>query len=115
MFKIPITEETGSRRKETIRVQENYEFRIKRNTPSLKIAYRPMSPDNFPMSNSYEIQSVLSYDFQLRKQAGKYFFLLFDDKFFLKSSSKKYHSEFLEKKEGKVSRGESLGRKNSAC
>jgi hypothetical protein len=47
---------------------------LKRIALSLKTAFQPMSPDDFPVLISFDRQLVLSYDFQLRKQEGKSFF-----------------------------------------
>jgi hypothetical protein len=49
-------------------------LKLKRTALSLKTASRPMSPDDFSMLNSDDMQLMLSYDFQIGKQAGKSFF-----------------------------------------
>lgn len=71
---------------------------LKRTAPPLKTVYRPMSSDNFLVSNSYKLELVLSYVFQIRKQERKYFFRRAGTHFFLKIFSKKDGSAFPAKK-----------------
>ncbi len=64
-------------------------IKLKRLTLPLKTVFQPMSPDDFFVTIPHKMNLVLSYDFQLRKQGGKSFFLPRRPSFFRKNLFRK--------------------------